>query len=125
MAGFLNNSSCGFAKVAVQLCNVNKPFFTKTNSVNIDEILDQNTTTEEKYARYLAFFEERDDNREQNVTGQNVTGQNVTRTKCHKTKCHPDKMLQDKMSTGQNVTGQNVTGTKLCILKDEEFLTSN
>ena len=37
MAGFLNNCSCGFAKVAMQLCNVNKPFF--TNNANIDEIL--------------------------------------------------------------------------------------
>ena len=40
MAGFLNNNLCGFAKVTVHLCNVNKPFFTKTNSVNINEILD-------------------------------------------------------------------------------------
>ena len=37
-------------------------------------------------------------------------GQNATRTKCH----------TDKMSHGQNVTK-----TKLCVLKGEEFLTSN
>ena len=37
MAGFLNNSSCGFAKVTVHLCNVNKPFFKNGNK---DEILD-------------------------------------------------------------------------------------
>ena len=65
MSGFLNNSSCGFAKVAVHLCNVNKPFF--TNSINIDEILNQNMTTEEKYARYIIFFEERDDYRVDNM----------------------------------------------------------
>ena len=70
-----------------------------------------------------------------------VAGQNVTRTKCHRTKCHwtkcyPDKMSQDKLSHGQNVSrtkchtdkmspGQNVTRTNLCVLKGEEFLTSN
>ena len=65
MSGFLNNSSCGFAKVAVHLCNVNKTFF--TNNINIDEILNQNMTTEEKYARYIIFFEERDDYRVDNM----------------------------------------------------------
>ena len=54
MAGFLNNSSCGFAKVTVHLCNVNEPFFKNGNK---DEIL------EEKYARYLSFFEGRGDYR--------------------------------------------------------------
>ena len=53
MSGFLNNSSCGFAKVAVHLCNVNKPFF--TNNINIDEILN------------IIFFEERDDYRVDNM----------------------------------------------------------
>ena len=60
MAGILNNSSCGFAKVTVHLCNVNKPFFKNGNK---DEILDETSTTEEKYARYLSFFEGRDDYR--------------------------------------------------------------
>ena len=65
MAGFLNNSSCGFAKVAMQSCNVNKPYF--TNNANTDEFLDQNMTTKEKYARYLLFLEERDDYRVDNM----------------------------------------------------------
>ena len=43
MAGFLNSSSCGFAKIAMQLCKVNKPFF--TDNANTDENFDQNMTT--------------------------------------------------------------------------------
>ena len=49
----------------MHLCNVNKPFF--TNNANTDEILDQNMTTEEKYARYLLLFEERVDYRVDNM----------------------------------------------------------